>query len=208
MAYPAKVMGFLDVAGAWDPSLLLVLGGAVGVTVISFRFVRLVARPALEPSFEAPPATRIDGALFVGAGLFGIGWGLSDSAPGPASRRSDGCRPMRSSSSRHSFSVRSCTEASAVRARESSRRYVKKKRATCPPFFRRPKYSLSLSLVVVLVLCSLNRNAASGCVPNREPPARSIANRPSANASGWSNRGKFLRVRNVSGEERSGRSSG
>jgi len=83
MAYPAKVIGFLDVAGAWDPSLLLVLGGAVGVTVISFRFVGRVARPTLEATFESPPSTRIDGALFVGAGLFGIGWGLSGFCPGP-----------------------------------------------------------------------------------------------------------------------------
>jgi len=84
MTHPDKVLGFLDVAGAWDPSLLLVLGGAVGVTVIAFRFILRRPAPVLEQSFSLPTLREIDGPLVVGATLFGIGWGISGYCPGPA----------------------------------------------------------------------------------------------------------------------------
>lgn len=84
MANPAKVLAFLDVTGQWDPSLLFVLGGAVLVTTIAFRFVpSRMARPIFAPAFEAAPPERFDIRIMLGAGLFGIGWGLGGYCPGP-----------------------------------------------------------------------------------------------------------------------------
>ena len=84
MTDPANVIGFLDVGGAWDPSLLFVLGGAVGVTVLAFRFVLRMRRPLLADAFDIPGVRRIDRRLVVGSLLFGIGWGLGGYCPGPA----------------------------------------------------------------------------------------------------------------------------
>ena len=84
MTDPARVLGFLDVAGAWDPTLMFVLAGAVGVTVVAFRFVLARRRPLLAERFELPTATAIDRRLVVGAAIFGIGWGIAGYCPGPA----------------------------------------------------------------------------------------------------------------------------
>jgi len=83
MTSPQKVVGFLNVTGDWDPSLLLVLGGAVVVTAIAFRFVPRLKRPVFDRSFEESPAGPIDGHLVAGAAIFGIGWGLAGFCPGP-----------------------------------------------------------------------------------------------------------------------------
>lgn len=84
MTNPDKVLDFLDVTGSWDPSLLLVLGGAVGVTLVSFRFILRRPAPLLDRRFHLPSLRRTDGPLVVGAVLFGIGWGISGYCPGPA----------------------------------------------------------------------------------------------------------------------------
>lgn len=84
MTSPAKVMGFLDVTGAWDPSLAFVMGGAVMTALPLFRLARRRARPIAGESFDSPPTTPIDGRLLGGAALFGIGWGLTGVCPGPA----------------------------------------------------------------------------------------------------------------------------
>lgn len=84
MTQPQKVLGFLDVAGNWDPSLLFVLGGAVGVTVISFRFILKLKKPLLAPAFILSELHQIDKELVVGAMLFGMGWGIGGYCPGPA----------------------------------------------------------------------------------------------------------------------------
>lgn len=83
MTHAEKVLGFLDVTGEWDASLLLVLGGAVGVTLIAFRFVLKRPAPLFESAFVLPALQHIDGPLVVGATLFGIGWGISGYCPGP-----------------------------------------------------------------------------------------------------------------------------
>jgi uncharacterized membrane protein YedE/YeeE len=84
MTHPEKVLGFLDFAGHWDASLLFVLGGAVGVTVIAFRFVLRQPKPLLAQIFHLSTKTRIDLPLVAGAVIFGIGWGISGYCPGPA----------------------------------------------------------------------------------------------------------------------------
>jgi uncharacterized protein len=84
MTNPAKVLGFLDLSGAWDPSLLLVLGGAVLVTFVGYRFVLRRPQPLFDDRFQLPPKAAVDPALVTGAGLFGIGWGIAGYCPGPA----------------------------------------------------------------------------------------------------------------------------
>jgi uncharacterized protein len=84
MTRPSKIIGFLDVAGPWDPSLAFVMIGAVGV---HFLFVRRALRggsPRFAPSFSWPPPASVDARLVVGAAIFGVGWGLAGYCPGPA----------------------------------------------------------------------------------------------------------------------------
>jgi len=84
IANPAKVQNFLDLAGTFDPSLIFVMLGAVVVTFVGYRLVLRLPRPLLAEKFLVPTLKEIDGRLVVGAGLFGIGWGLSGFCPGPA----------------------------------------------------------------------------------------------------------------------------
>jgi uncharacterized membrane protein YedE/YeeE len=84
MTRPEKVLGFLDFAGRWDPSLLFVLGGAVTVTVISFRFILRRPKPLLGETFHLSAKKRIDAPLLIGSAIFGVGWGISGYCPGPA----------------------------------------------------------------------------------------------------------------------------
>ena len=84
MVNPAKVLGFLDFAGNWDPSLAFVLGGAVVVAFAGFRLAAPRARPLVSLAFQPPTAKGIDARLLGGAALFGLGWGLAGFCPGPA----------------------------------------------------------------------------------------------------------------------------
>jgi uncharacterized membrane protein YedE/YeeE len=84
MTRTSKVLDFLDVSGHWDPSLLLVLGGALVVTAISFRFILRRSRPLLEERFHLPQRSDVDLRLVTGASLFGVRWGISGYCPGPA----------------------------------------------------------------------------------------------------------------------------
>lgn len=84
MANPAKVLAFLDVAGQWDPSLALVMAGAIAVGVIAFALAKQRATSVLGLPMQVPAASHIDKRLVVGSVLFGVGWGLAGICPGPA----------------------------------------------------------------------------------------------------------------------------
>jgi uncharacterized membrane protein YedE/YeeE len=84
MANPEKVLGFLDVAGDWDPTLAFVMGGALLVTMPAFRLIFRRPRPVLAEDFDLPEKKHVEARLVGGSVLFGVGWGLSGFCPGPA----------------------------------------------------------------------------------------------------------------------------
>jgi uncharacterized membrane protein YedE/YeeE len=84
MTQPTKVVGFLDLFGAWDPALMFVMGGAVIVNFVGYRLAVGRPHPLLAARFDIPSRREIDWQLLVGACLFGAGWGLAGFCPGPA----------------------------------------------------------------------------------------------------------------------------
>jgi uncharacterized membrane protein YedE/YeeE len=96
MTDPAKVTGFLDLAGNWDPSLALVMGGAILVGMFAFGYARKRERSLLGAVMRLPTATGIDRRLVLGSLAFGAGWGLAGYCPGPAlaSLASGGAKPL------------------------------------------------------------------------------------------------------------------
>ena len=96
MTDPSKVIDFLDLAGAWDPSLALVMGGAIGVGLLAFRLARKRSQALLGGPMQLPTARQIDRRLMLGGLTFGVGWGLAGFCPGPAlaSLATGGSKPL------------------------------------------------------------------------------------------------------------------
>jgi uncharacterized membrane protein YedE/YeeE len=96
MTDPAKVMGFLDLSGNWDPSLALVMGGALLVGSLAFPFVVKRPKSILGDALRLPTTTQIDRRLVLGGLTFGVGWGLAGYCPGPAiaSLAQGGMKPL------------------------------------------------------------------------------------------------------------------
>ncbi|CAG9187637.1 DUF6691 family protein [Cupriavidus pinatubonensis] len=84
MANPAKVLGFLDLAGTWDPSLAFVMGGAIAVGTIAFVVAKRRKRSFLGLPVQLPASTTVTLRLVLGSAAFGVGWGLAGFCPGPA----------------------------------------------------------------------------------------------------------------------------
>ncbi len=84
MLDPARVRGFLDIFGAWDPSLAFVLGGAVTVALAGMAVLKRLRRPAFDEGFHLPATSPVDRRLVLGSAMFGIGWGMAGFCPGPA----------------------------------------------------------------------------------------------------------------------------
>ncbi len=84
MTQPQKVVGFLDVFGNWDPSLMFVMIGAISVHFVAYKIIRKRKSPMLSPTWNVPDHNEITPALVIGAFIFGIGWGLGGYCPGPA----------------------------------------------------------------------------------------------------------------------------
>jgi uncharacterized membrane protein YedE/YeeE len=96
MTNPAKVTGFLDLAGRWDPSLAFVMGGAIAVGLVAFRLAGKRSKSLLDLPMRLPTASLIDRRLLIGSLAFGVGWGLAGYCPGPAlaSLASGGAKPL------------------------------------------------------------------------------------------------------------------
>ncbi|KUL92960.1 membrane protein [Bosea sp. WAO] len=84
MLDPARVRGFLDIFGAWDPSLAFVLGGAVTVALAGMAVLKRLRRPVFDEQFHLPATSPVDRRLVLGSAIFGIGWGMAGFCPGPA----------------------------------------------------------------------------------------------------------------------------
>jgi uncharacterized membrane protein YedE/YeeE len=84
MANPAKVLNFFDIVGTWDPSLALVMGGALAVAAAGYPIVLGRTAPLFDPRFHLPSATALDARLLGGAAIFGVGWGIAGFCPGGA----------------------------------------------------------------------------------------------------------------------------
>lgn len=84
MTDPSKVIGFLDLAGTWNPSLAFVMGGAILVGIVAFRFAGKREKSLLGTAMRLPTASQIDRRLVLGGLAFGVGWGLGGYCPGPA----------------------------------------------------------------------------------------------------------------------------
>ena len=84
MVRPSKVLGFLDLGGRWDATLLFVMASALAIHVVAWRIVKGLRAPRFGTRYPGPPSSRIDAKLVGGAALFGIGWGLAGYCPGPA----------------------------------------------------------------------------------------------------------------------------
>lgn len=84
MTQPEKVVGFLDIFGSWDPSLIFVMMGAIAVHFVTYKLIRKKTSPLLSTQWHVPTKKEITPALITGSILFGIGWGLAGFCPGPA----------------------------------------------------------------------------------------------------------------------------
>lgn len=84
MANPTKVLGFLDLAGAWDPSLALVMAGAIGVALLPFSWAKRHSQALLGAPMQLPNKRGLDRRLIIGSLVFGVGWGIAGICPGPA----------------------------------------------------------------------------------------------------------------------------